>query len=122
MKHVYQMECHELYVLTNCAEEFASSLVTLFNLGIEESRVPTSWKLANVLPVYDKSDNDHVSKYRPVSLLSTVSGVMENCIYNHAGMITNNMICFEQHGFLKGKSCNTQPADVIHESGSYLDN
>ena len=44
MKHVDQMECHQLYeesMLNNWR-----LLVTSLNLGLEQSKVPTSWKLA----------------------------------------------------------------------------
>ena len=46
---------------------------------------------------------------------------MQNCIQNHVGIITNNVICSEQHGFLKGKSCSTQLTDVYHYISLYLD-
>ena len=41
-------------VLKHCAEELAPSLVTLLNLIMEQSKVPTSWKLANVIHVHKK--------------------------------------------------------------------
>ena len=69
-------------VLKHCAKELAPSLVTLFNLSMEQSKVPTSWKLANVIPVYKKGDRDPVSNYRPISLISIVSKVMEKCFHN----------------------------------------
>ena len=47
---------------------------------------------------------------------------MEKCIHNHVNILTNNLICSEQHGFIKGKSCSTQLTGVYHEIGSYLDN
>ena len=38
-------------VLKQCAKELTPSLVTLFNLSMEQSEVPISWKLVNVIPV-----------------------------------------------------------------------
>ena len=102
-------------VLKNWAKELGPPLVTLFSLHLEQSKLSTSWKLANVLSAHGQSDREHVSNYRPVVLLSIVSGVMETCFYNHISIITNNMICSEQqHGFLKDKPCSTQLADVYH--------
>ena len=74
-------------VLKQCAKELTPSLVTLFNLSMEQSKVPTSWKLANVIPVHKKGDRNPVSNYRPVSLLVILSKVMEYCIYNHVSII-----------------------------------
>ena len=65
-------------VLKQCAKEFTPSLVTLFNLSMEQSiKVPTFWKLANVIPVHKKGGIDPVSNYRPVSLIIIVSKVIE---------------------------------------------
>ena len=44
---------------------------------MEQSKVPASWKLANVIPAHKKGDRDPVSNYRPISLLSIVSKVLE---------------------------------------------
>ena len=41
-------------VIKDCAKELAPSLVTLFNLGMKQSKVPTSWKLVNVIPAHKK--------------------------------------------------------------------
>ena len=41
-------------VSKQCDKVLTSSLVTLFNLSMEQSKVPTSWKLANVIPVHKK--------------------------------------------------------------------
>ena len=46
---------------------------------------------------------------------------MGKCIHNHVNILTNDLICSEQHGFIKGKSCSTQLMGVYHEIGSYLD-
>ena len=108
-------------VLKHCAKELAPSLVTLFNISMIQSKVPTSWKLANVISVHKKGDRDPVSNYRPISLLSIVSKVMEKCIHNQVNIVTNNLIFYEQHGFIKGESCSTQLTGVYHEIGSYLD-
>ena len=74
-------------VLKHCAKELTPYFVTSFNLSMEQSKVPTSWKLANIIPVHKKSDSDPVSNYRKVSLLNILSKVMEKCIHNHVSII-----------------------------------
>ena len=76
---------------------------------------------SDVIPAHKKGDRDPVSHCRLISLLSIVSIVMKKCIHNHVNITTNNLICSEQHGFIKGKSCSTQITGVYHEIGSYLD-
>ena len=53
-----------------------SSLTTLFNLSLHQGKVPSMWKLANVIPLFKKGDKDNVNNYRPVSLLSCVSKIL----------------------------------------------
>ena len=75
-----------------------------------------------VSTVDNKIDRDPVYNYRPVfGSISIWSEVMENCIHNHDNIITINVICSEQHEFLKSKSCSSQVIDVFHKIGSYLD-
>ena len=99
----------------------APFLVALFNLSMEQYKVPTSRKLANVIHVHKKGDRDPAANYRPISLLSIVSKVIEKCIHNHVNIITNNLICKSYKGFIKCQSCTTQQTGVYHEIGSYLD-
>ena len=39
------------------------------------------WKLAHVLPLFKKEDPSHLCNYRPVSLLSCVSKIMEKDVF-----------------------------------------
>ena len=67
---------------------------------------PCSWKIANVLPLYKKGDPSQVSNYRPVSLLSCVSKIMERIIFKHLYnyFYENDLFYKYQAGFLPGHS------------------
>ena len=64
-------------VLKQCAKELTHSLVTLFNLSMEQSKVPTFGNWPTLYLSIKKGNRDPVSNYRPVSLLIVVSKVME---------------------------------------------
>ena len=66
-------------------------------------------------------DLGKVNNYRPVSLLSIVSKIMERCIYNHIYSFVSKEISEKQHGFFSGRSCNTQLLEVYHKIGDFLD-
>ena len=93
----------------------------LFTLSMSVDEVPNQWKAANVVPIHKKGDKNNVDNYRPVSLLSSISKVMERCIYNHVYPVVEPSLCSAQHGFMKSKSCTTQLLDMYHMVGNILD-
>ncbi|GAB0179428.1 mitochondrial enolase superfamily member 1 [Grus japonensis] len=68
--------------------------------------VPVDWRLANVTPIYKKSQKEDAGNYRPVSLTSVLGKFMEQII---PSAITwhvqdNQVIGPSQHGFMKDRS------------------
>ena len=66
------------------------------------------WKLANVTPIFKKGAKQLVKNYRPISLIDTLSKILEKIIktklYKWAEI--NNKINPEQAGFRENKSTN----------------
>jgi hypothetical protein len=56
-------------------------LCTLFNRSIKENIFPSSWKKANVMPLFKKGNKEQPSNYRPISLISCVGKVMERFVF-----------------------------------------
>lgn len=51
-------------------------LCLLFNKSLSERSFPDCWKMAHVLPLFEKEDPSLSCNYRPVSLLSCVSKII----------------------------------------------
>ncbi len=98
-------------------------LTILFNKSINEGHFPTSWKLANVIPIFKKGCPQTPSNYRPISLLSCVGKLMERImfkhIYNH--LHSQQLIYKRQSGFLPGHSTVYQLIDIYHQICQALD-
>ena len=109
-------------ILKECALEISPSLCSLFNTSLKAGKVPDEWKKSNITPVHKKDSRENVSNYRPISLLSIISKVMERCIHNRVYPILSALINKTQHGFLKKRSCVTQLLSVLHDIGKNLDN
>jgi hypothetical protein len=62
------------------------------------------WKNANVVPVLKKGEADYTENYRPISLLSQVSKVLERCVLNSFKERLGEVVKECQHGFLNFKS------------------
>ena len=112
-------------LLRNLAPEFVPMLETLFNLSLEKNCFPSSWKRANVIPIFKgKGESTLVSNYRPVSLTSCVSKVFEKLIYNrlYNHLLDTNFLYNFQSGFLPGHSTTCQLIELCHSLSLALDN
>ena len=109
------------YFLKQCRHILAPSLCIIFNKSLQYGKLPSAWKCANVTPVFKKGERHSIDNYRPISLLSVVSKVMERCIHDIIYPKVQDHIHELQHGFCKGKSCTSQLLQVYHEIGSVLD-
>ena len=69
-------------LLKECSQQIAPSLCSLFNLSLQFSWIPSEWKSADVAPIHKKDSKEPAENYRPISLLSIVSKVLERCVYS----------------------------------------
>ena len=81
----------------------------LVNMSISENCVPDAVKTARVKPLYKKNSNLDVGNYRPVSILSVVSKILEKAVYAQleAYLVENNIIYDYQSGFRSSFSTDT---------------
>ena len=57
-------------------------LTSLFNHSLQSGIVPDDWKQSNVTPIFKSGDPSSTANYRPISLLSLVSKVLERIVHN----------------------------------------
>ena len=60
----------------------AEPLSRFFNLSFPLGVFPSYWKIANIVPIHKKDGRQQIKNYRPVSLLSNISKVMERIVHN----------------------------------------
>ena len=72
---------HKMLKLTKST--IVKPLTLLFNRSLFENMFPSFRKIAHVIPLFKKDDPSLVNNYRPVSLLSCVSKIMERIIFKH---------------------------------------
>ena len=58
----------------------------IINLFITSNSVPTDMKFARIRPLFKKSSRSDVGNYRPVSILSIASKMLEKAVYNQLGV------------------------------------
>ena len=82
-------------------------LCKIFNDSILEGIFPTSMKQSEVIPLYKGKEMDERINYQPISLLITVSKVLEKLIYKrlYSFLNANGTLFTSQYGFRKNHSC-----------------
>jgi hypothetical protein len=108
-------------VIIECAESLCESVTRIINRSLEEGHVPKSWKHAQVCPVFKKGEKTEVTNYRPISLLTILSKIMERCVYSHIIGHIKPLLDPRQHGFLSGRSTITQLLEVYEDISKLVD-
>ena len=110
--------------LKEMAPSISPALTLIFQASYDQGIVPTDWKGAFVTPLFKKGDKSKASNYRPVSLTSICSKVMEHIIHSHLMkyLDSHHILSDQQHGFRKRRSCESQlmtwPADWTRDNKS----
>jgi hypothetical protein len=104
-------------MLKEGAPALVNILTKLFNLSLTKGIFPTSWKMANVCPIFKKAEEFFTQNYRPISLLSTIAKVFEKVVFKHLFNFfrANFKISLWQSGFLPGHSTVTQLIEIYDE-------
>ena len=81
----------------------APLLCDIFNCAIREGNFPDSLKLARVKPIYKSNNKKIENNYRPISLLLTISKLLEKLYKTRACHYFNehNILYNRQFGFMK---------------------
>jgi len=59
----------------------SAPLKHIFNLSFNSGSIPNQLKIAKVIPIYKSGDKTSSDNYRPISLLSCFSKIMEKIVY-----------------------------------------
>lgn len=111
-------------VVTYCAKQLACPLVSIINKSFTYSQFPSALKISKIYPKHKKGETTKAENFRPISLLSTFSKIIEKItllrmlqyLENH------NLITKNQHGFLKGRSTITAINSLVESVTDQLEN
>ena len=108
-------------MLKSIADELLTPLCIIINQSLETGRFPTGMKLADVVPLFKSKARDVETNYRPISLLSTMSKILEKVVYNRVYnfLTRTGQISDKQYGFRAKHSCEHAIGQLV---GSVLKN
>ncbi|KAI5728952.1 hypothetical protein M8J77_023576 [Diaphorina citri] len=95
-----------LNFLTRMADIVLPVILHIFNVSIQTSIFPETWKLALIRPIPKVKNPSSATDYRPISLLSSLSKVLERLIHQQITSHLNrhNLLNPLQSGFRTGHS------------------
>ena len=93
-------------LLKDLGSSLSHPLQIVFNKSLTLGQFPHLMKLADV-PLYKNKNRDLCTNYRPISLLLTISKILEKIVYKHtySFLVKNNKIFTSQYGFRSKHSC-----------------
>ena len=102
-------------LLKKLIHQIAPVLVEVFNKSMTMGEFPTVMKLAEVVPLYKSKESFLETNYRPISLLTTMSKILEKIMYRRIYSFLQNtgQIYENQYGFRANHSCEHAIGQVV---------
>ena len=94
-------------MLQAIVSEICNLLTLLVNQSLSKGIFPTTMKLTEVVPLFKSKSRDMETNYRPISLLTTMSKVLEKVVYVrvYRFLTRTEQISENQYGFRAKHSC-----------------
>jgi len=114
----------QMFLVKQCLCYFIKPLVHIYNVSFQTGIFPDMMKLAKIIPLFKKGDKQDIQNYRPISILSAFSKILEKLMYNRLLSFLNkhNTLANVQHGFRENKSTDTASHAFIESVQEALDN
>ena len=90
-------------ILKNLSKLSTLHLV-VFQTCINKASLPFQWEVNKVTPIYKENEKADISQYRPISLLTNVSKVIERVVFQHWYPIIEAQLEKRQFGFRQKRS------------------
>ena len=112
------------YLLKQVLPALAVPIGLLFDSFMSVGKVPVDWKTAIITPLYKKGASSQLSNYRPVSITSIFSKLMERVVAQAIidFLMQHHLISKHQHGFLSKRSTVTNLLQSLKDWTLSIDN
>ncbi|KAG8324947.1 hypothetical protein J6590_108346 [Homalodisca vitripennis] len=102
-------------IIKKCKKEIITPLTDIINKSLTQGTFPSQLKLAKVYPKYKGGPTNEPSSYRPISLISTFSKILERVVLNRllTHLKQHHLLTPRQHGFVKNRSTTTAIVQLI---------
>ena len=112
-----------MQLLKNLCDPCSVPIAMIVNMSLEQGIVPDAMKLARVMPVHKAKAKYSFTNYRPISLLSNVSKILEKVVHKRLySFPTASSILYDgQCGFIPKRSTIDAITEFTADGLSLLD-
>ena len=112
------IDTYSIKILKYLVDIISPILCNIINLSFETGYFPTFCKIARVVPLFKSGDKNNVQNYRPISILTIFSKIIEKVVHHqlYGYMQRNNLLTNNQYGFRKKLST----SDAITDMTQYV--
>ena len=114
-----------MYVLSKVTDQIVKPLVHIFNISFSSGIFPSEMKTATkVIPVFKSGNRSDFSNYRPISLLSQFSKILEQLfnLRTEQFLISNEILSNCHYGFRSCMSTVHAALELIESISTAVDN
>lgn len=95
------------YIIKGCQEWLKQPLLQIFNCIIGSTYFPEIQKMSVHTPIHKSGARNEIENYRGVSIMCAPAKLFEPILHAHIYKHVKNSIVEQQHGFMSGRSINT---------------
>ena len=105
-----------IFFLMAGAIVIAPILSILFNACFKFGIFPSNLKVAKIIPVFKSGEKNYVNNYRPISILSCLSKILEKAVYDRTTKFLNDHSVLSpiQYGFRSKFSTEYAVLDIVN--------
>ena len=105
------------YILKLSTQIITPSITYLINQSILTGVFPSDLKIARVMPTFKNGSKDIADNYRPISILPTLSKIIEKhvCKHLYRYLVKYKLLHLSQSGFRSSHSCHTALIKLIDQ-------
>ena len=102
--------------------EIIPALTCIFNQSLNTGIFPEKLKIAQVIPIHKKGSLNDISNFRPISLLPSISKILEKLIFKHLTYLNEYKLLYaSQYGVRAGHTTELASIELIDRITQDLD-
>ena len=104
-------------------DEITLPLSHIFNISLREGVFPQKLKMCRVIPIFKAGNELDCDNYRPISLLSSISKILEKIVAQKliSHLLENDLLYVHQYGFLPNRSTEHNLLQILNFITKALD-